>query len=57
MTPFLQLLVAVGVAVCGAVIALRIDKKEHCDSRQHQIPFPEQNDDLQHRGVAMSRLH
>ena len=55
MTPFLQLLVAVAVAIVGSIVALRIDKKEHGDSRQHHIHFPEQNEDHEQRGVAMSR--
>lgn len=57
-TPFLQLLVAAGVAISGTFIALWIDKKEHCDSRQTNIHFPERrnDDEHEHRGVAMSRL-
>ena len=58
MTPFLQLLVAVVVAVIGAILALRIDKKEHGISGQHQIDFTHQNhdDEFSQRGAAMSRL-
>ena len=58
MTPFLQLLVATLVAIGGAIIALRIDRKEHSDSRQEHIHFPKHDDgDLKRRGVAMSHTH
>jgi hypothetical protein len=56
MSSLLQLLVVVGVAVAGAIIALRIDRIEHSDARQHQIHFPDHKNDLGQRGVAMSRL-
>jgi len=55
MTSLLQLLVAVGVAIAGAVVALRMDKKEHMDRRQEHMHFPEQSDEIKPRGVAMSQ--
>jgi len=57
MTHALQLLVAAGVAVGLAVFALYRDKKEHQDSRQASIYFPEHKEDGERReGAAMSRV-
>jgi cbb3-type cytochrome oxidase subunit 3 len=56
MTPYLQLLVAAGVAIAGTIIALRIDKKEHRDARQGTLDLRnDENDRLKNNRVAMSR--
>lgn len=54
MNSLLQLLVGVGVAVAGAIIALRIDKKEHRDSKPNHFDYPGGRNDREHRGAAMS---
>ena len=59
MTQLLQLLVVVGGLTCLVIYGLIKDKKEHPDSRQTEIYFPEhpsEDADKRHQGAAMSRL-
>lgn len=56
MTQLLQLLVFVG-AIAGLIaFGFYRDKKEHEDSRQTSLFFPEKRDEVPRRGAAMSRI-
>jgi hypothetical protein len=59
MTQLLQLLVVVAGLSCLVIYGLIRDKKEHPDSPQTEIYFPEhpsENAEKRHQGAAMSRL-
>jgi hypothetical protein len=56
MTQLMQLLVFVG-AIAGLIaFGFYRDKREHEDSRQTSIYFPEQRNEVPRRGAAMSRV-
>jgi hypothetical protein len=56
MNSLLQLLVAGLVVAVGAVLALRADRKAHCDDRQGTLDLrTQENDKFKNNRVAMSR--